>query len=492
VKIFNVNFFVRLKLTNIIGSAIGPLGKLSDLQVVFNLVRCSENELNQVKTTDLGNGMTSYQPPNNNFGMKTIELEDNIWKTLISEIEDWKQFNISDLEWVNNLKEGKKDLFPVVEIPKPKEISNVQLASVARELNDAELAISLSDKAILESDSIIPYQIKASCLGDLCRHEEALKTVDAGLLKAKNDVEGRQLLHERGFQNLLLGNYDEGWKYWEYRTQRKELGENLAKVWPGILEWDGSPNQRVLVCGEKGLGDSILFGRYLEVLQERNCTVQFLASKASAPMAGMLKGYPGVYGTYCNEDAIPPLSQYWITLESLPKYTTEIPEPFKFLIPLNWKASSRDGRNLRVGFCWHGNLEYSASKQRRPEDLKFWEPVLQVPGVDFISLQLGEQGPCKTLLPATNSLLDTVKEICSCDLVISTDTAVVHMAATTGIPTWMPLHYLNYWPWIKKGETETVWYPSLKIYRQKENNNWDHPFQNIAEDLIKERLKGSE
>jgi hypothetical protein len=235
----------------------------------------------------------------------------------------------------------------------------------------------------------------------------------------------------------------------------------------------------VLVCGEKGLGDSILFARYINVLLERNCTVQFLAGKASIPFMDVLRGRPGIFDVYGGEDAIPQVSEMWLPLESIPKFVDAIPPPFDFGVP--WTPHGP----LRVGLCWHGATGYSASKHRRPEDLKLWEPILEVgkaAGVEFISLQLGEAGPCADDLPANTTVLDTVRRACSCDLVISTDTSVVHMTASAGVPTWMPMHKLNYWPWIMTDPQHTVWYPSMRIFGQK-SDGWEGVFREIAEQL---------
>lgn len=356
----------------------------------------------------------------------------------------------------------------------------VQRALSAREANDAELAIKLADEAIAGgSKSLLLYATKAACLGDLERRAEAIQVCDEGLKACPNDAEG--LRHERGFQRILSGDLVGGWSDWEYRPQRKEVGQNIAKIWPGLKEWDGSPNKMVLVCAEKGLGDTILFARYLSILRKRNCTVQFLTSVASAPMAALLRNTLGIYGAYSGEEQIPTVSESWITLESLPLFADGIPEPFCSLPA--WVPAPRKGRKLRVGLCWHGHPTYSASKNRRPEDLKLWEPVTSVRGVEFVSLQLGEQGPCAWPMPGSNTLAQTLDTIRSCDLVISTDTSVVHMAASLGCPTWMPMHRLNYWPWIKDGEEKTPWYPSLRIIRQRDKSGWSQVFERIVEEL---------
>ena len=359
----------------------------------------------------------------------------------------------------------------------------VQNCLAARDANDHDLAVRLAKEAIGAGDmTAAPRMLWAACLGDLGRHEEALEVIARALEECSPD-QHHFIFHERGFQRLLRGQFKEGWPDWDYRIQKTQMAENIAKAWPNLKEWDGSPNRRVLVCGEKGLGDSILFARYINVLLERNCTVQFLAGKASIPFMEVLRGRPGIFDVYGGEDAIPQVSEMWLPLESIPKFVDAIPAPFDF--PVRWEPISRADRPLRVGLCWHGATGYSASKHRRPEDLKLWDPILEVgkaAGVEFISLQLGEVGPCVDELPASSTVLDTVRRACSCDLVISTDTSVVHMTASAGVPTWMPMHKLNYWPWIMADPQHTVWYPSMTIFGQK-SDGWEGVFRELAEQL---------
>jgi hypothetical protein len=351
-------------------------------------------------------------------------------------------------------------------------------AIALRGINDVESAIALANESLVIAPTVAAYQIKASCLGDLQRYDEALIAVNEALLIC-TQAERDPIINERGFQRLLSRDWG-GWEDWEARIQRFQISQNVSKAWPGIKEWNGEPNSWVLVNAEKGLGDTILFGRYLPTLLERNCKIQLLASKASAPISQLMKFYSGVVGAYSGNDTIPTMSDYWICLESLPKFVDEIPPPLTFPCVPRWRPNNHGSRRLRVGLCWHGNLDYSAAQSRRPQNLQDWEPVTSLP-VDFISLQLGEKGPCSTRLPEDSSLRNTLEVVCSCDLVISTDTSVVHMAASLGCPTWMPLHRLNYWPWIMAGEDRTVWYPSMRIFRQE--SDWPSVFAKIGSAL---------
>jgi hypothetical protein len=362
----------------------------------------------------------------------------------------------------------------------------VQRAKAAREANDAEGAIALADRAIAAGDkSMLAYMLKASSLGDLCRYDDS-KAVCEEALQVCPATDRTSIVNERGFQRLLSGDFEDGWRDWDTRPQRKEIGQNLAKAWPGMVEWDGSPDRFVLLCAEKGLGDTIMFLRYMHLLQASNCKIQFLTSRDSVGLAPILRNYPGVSGVYGGDDSIPQISEMWVCLESLPRFMPDkesMSYPFSF--PVSWEPLDQSGRKLRVGLCWHGHSKVvSASKFRRCEDLKLWEPVTSVADVEFISLQQGEQGPCASSpLPAEGTLLHTLEMICSCDLVISTDTSIVHMAASLGCPTWMPMHRLNYWPWIKDGEEQTPWYSSLRIFRQQDKSGWGPVFERIAGEL---------
>ena len=392
----------------------------------------------------------------------------------------------------------------------PPENENVKRINIARDSCDIEAAIIIADQALKSGDNSPEiYTLKAACLGDLGKRDEALKVIDAGL-----KIPGIQqdiIINERGFQKLLSRDYS-GWSDWEYRIQRKEISDNLHKVNPDIQEWNGEPDSCVLCVAEKGLGDTILFSRYLRVFQERNCKVQFLASVNSTGMVPLFNKDLNRYnmiGAFGGDDKFPLISKYWIALESLPKFFKDIPEPFEF--PMKWNPDPKKERKLQVGLCWAGMKGYSASKCRRPEDLELWKPVTKLKNkINFVSLQLGEKGPCKKELPNDSSVLNTVKIATGCDLVISTDTSVVHMCASAGVPTWVPYHKYGYWPWIptendntrtfnkiasdldykygpwiptENDNTRTVWYPTVKLYQQTMPNEWSVVFYRIASDL---------
>ncbi len=104
-KNLNVNFAQRLSLGNFLALATGPLGKMASLQRVYEAVRFSDADMRQIKVTDLGNGMSTFQPPSPEFGTLEVQVEDADATILHQEIDSCQQFRIADLGWVNSIKE---------------------------------------------------------------------------------------------------------------------------------------------------------------------------------------------------------------------------------------------------------------------------------------------------------------------------------------------------------------------------------------------------
>ena len=71
---------------------------------------------------------------------------------------------------------------------------------------------------------------------------------------------------------------------------------------------------------------------------------------------------------------------------------------------------------------------------------------------------------------------DTAAVLANCDLLISSDSAVVHLAGAMGIPTWLALRWIPEWRWGLQGE-HTAWYNSVRLFRQPRDGDWDTVLQ---------------
>jgi ADP-heptose:LPS heptosyltransferase len=119
-------------------------------------------------------------------------------------------------------------------------------------------------------------------------------------------------------------------------------------------------------------------------------------------------------------------------------------------------------------------------------------------GVELVSLQKGpgaEQleacsfrecfSPLQPEVDRTWDLLETLAILEQCDVVISTDTALAHMAAALGRPTWILLQAVPDWRWGLEGET-TPWYPCARLFRQQAIGDWGQVVDAVREVLLAE------
>ena len=93
---------------------------------------------------------------------------------------------------------------------------------------------------------------------------------------------------------------------------------------------------------------------------------------------------------------------------------------------------------------------------------------------------------CQPKIDITWDFLDYAAIIENCDLIITSDTYIAHLAGGMGKPTWLLLHYLSEWRWGMESDT-TFWYPSMKLFRQKKRNNWQEVMERVSSILTKAR-----
>jgi glycosyl transferase family 9 (putative heptosyltransferase) len=253
-------------------------------------------------------------------------------------------------------------------------------------------------------------------------------------------------------QRLAAGDYELGWPLYESRRfvpnpQARDL--NLP-----IPEWHGEPiaGTRVAVIAEQGLGDQIMFGRYLTILAARGATVTY---SCAPPVAAL---FP------C---AIPPrrssiAADYWVFVGSLPLRLglREPPPPAPIPVPL------RSGEG--IGVMANSGQTYANDAGRRLSDPA--KARLLALGRDLSPEATG-----------ATDFLQTAAIIAGLDLVISVDTSVAHLAASMGKPTWILTSHLGAdWRWIR-GRRDSPWYPSAQLYWF--DSNWSALLDDVERDL---------
>jgi ADP-heptose:LPS heptosyltransferase len=111
-----------------------------------------------------------------------------------------------------------------------------------------------------------------------------------------------------------------------------------------------------------------------------------------------------------------------------------------------------------------------------------------MPDVEFVSLQKGDRAADwrdprgGSAIASCGDLLDTAGLISALDLIISVDTAVAHVAGALGKPVWLLNRFASEWRWGLSDE-DTLWYPSMKIFREPRPDSWEDVIVQLEAEL---------
>jgi hypothetical protein len=149
-------------------------------------------------------------------------------------------------------------------------------------------------------------------------------------------------------------------------------------------------------------------------------------------------------------------------------------------------ATLPDG-DLRVGLAWSGNPHHQRDRLRSlPPKLipAFTDPL---PGISFVSVQRGEAPPgVVTFDHAIGDFADTAGLMANLDLIISVDTAAAHLGGALGLPVWLLLSSAPDFRWMLDRE-DSPWYPSMRLFRQRRQNDWPHLLARVRAELVAQR-----
>ena len=287
----------------------------------------------------------------------------------------------------------------------------------------------------------------------------------------------------------LLGSAhaDDGWgRAWdEYEYGQAEGGMRVVKRLTNLPAWDGSPGKKVLVFGEQGIGDEIMFSsmvhevmRTNEVILDCHPRLTTLMEKAFGVKCYGTRKNPEIDWLDAeNPDAI-------IAIGSLGKFYRRTKDKFTGEPYLKAEALPRDAesrKKLRVGISWTGG-RIANRVARRTVPLNWWRSILDTPGCEFVSLQY-TSGAAEEIATVeklgytihqppeaqAQDYYETARLVKSCDLVITVCTSVVHLAGALGVPCWVMVPKHPAWRYQSSGPMP--WYRSVRLYRQPESED---------------------
>ncbi len=275
---------------------------------------------------------------------------------------------------------------------------------------------------------------------------------------------------------MRLGHYDRAWSVSEQVQAARDPAtrDDPSLPYHQRWVWDGRPfdGMDVLVRCYHGLGDTIQYARHLPTLAKR---ARSLTVEAQPRLCGLLAGMA------CVDRLIPfdpahPAKPLACDLE-----ITELPfalrEPPAAAPPPYLHAPAAALPAGTIGLC------YSAGE---------WDPARCVPPALLEPPCAG--GPAITLvaeptaLPVLNpegcpfDVDATAALVAGCDLVVTVDTMIAHLAGALGRPTWLLLKHEPDWRWMP-GARDTPWYPRMRLYPQRTAGDWAPVIAEVAQDL---------
>lgn len=363
---------------------------------------------------------------------------------------------------------------------------------IKRALDDAAGALADADAAIaIQPQFGLAQLTRAGALGDLGHGADARGAVDRALRAAPKEP---RVLFVRAAQDLARGRWAAGWAGYE---QREHTLPPPFEPLP-FPRWDGKARPDLLVIlGEQGIGDVLQFARLLPWLVERGLAVRLLTRPGLVPLLRDMLPDVDVAEESAGTEAASGNIQ-WAPLASLPLLLGPDPAHWPsvpYLHPrpdrvAKW-AHLREKGGLLVGLNWQGNPSRLIDVGRSAP-LAAMAPLAELAGVTLVSLQHGVAGTQVEQVPfaeriltlggdvdSDGTFLDRAAILSHLDVMVTTDTSVAHLAGAMGVRAFVALRAVADWRWGEEGE-QSVFYPSLRLFRQAEAGNWPELFGRIA------------
>jgi tetratricopeptide (TPR) repeat protein len=330
-------------------------------------------------------------------------------------------------------------------------------------------------------------------------------------LALKLDPNNSEILFNQSLLSLSLGDFKSGWSNYERRWQTSQQKNNYRTfnkpIWLGE---QSIKDKTIFVFAEQGFGDTIHFSRYIKLLKNMGAKIIFEVQES------LYKPIQTIDSdiTVISAGNLIPDFDFYCPLLSLPlAFQTDISNipnetPYLFSNPDSkffWSKKLNSDNKIKIGLVWRSgirsdNPESWYINKKRDIKLSSFSPLLELSHVEIISLQKGIEAEeellrimdsgwmnrgIKNFSSEIKDFNDTAAIIDNLDLVISVCTSVAHLSASMNKPTWVLIPYEHCWRWLADQRKDSPWYPSIRLFRQSKQNNWDSVIDEVVLELRK-------
>ena len=363
-------------------------------------------------------------------------------------------------------------------------------AGILLRMGRAADAVTAYDKAVaLNPRSSESFAGQGLALLECGRLADAIASFDAAI---RADAANADAHWNKGLCLLLQGDFEKGLELYGWRTRLPrpvEARDFSQPLWTG--EQDIAGKTLFLHATEQGFGDTIQFFRFALAVRDMGAHVVLAAQDA---LLRLLRD-AGSNIEIIAADQVPPAFDYHSPLLSLPWAlktridSIPVPVPYLKAEPERVQAwrEKIGGHGFRIGINWQGARRDIDRGRSFP--LSLFEKIGAIPGVRLIGLQKNagleqlqdsaiaveqpdgfDQGP--------DAFLDTAAIMENLDLIITSDTAIAHLAGALARPAWVAVKFLPDWRWLLE-RGDSPWYPTLRLFRQTANGDWSQPFADM-------------
>lgn len=299
---------------------------------------------------------------------------------------------------------------------------------------------------------------------------------------------------------LAKGDFVNGLKEYEWRFKKDEMKSHILKhkhifSRPMMKKGEDIKDKTLLVHSEQGFGDSIMYARFLPQLKAMGCRLAVECRDELKTLFETMNCIDIVVGRDENKTPqfdihLPIMScAYVLDIKSIDDFPSK---PY-FNIDDKNEFELKDDK-IKIGICWSASST-GESYDGKVFDLINFAPLFKEKRIQVYSLQVGhgseqivENNFENDIIDLTSKLTDfkkTAMLIKQLDLVITSDTSVAHLSGAIGAKTYTLLQKYPDWRWLYKGVYSYL-YPSMRLFRQKQNRNWESVFQSLFDKLNKE------
>jgi tetratricopeptide (TPR) repeat protein len=413
---------------------------------------------------------------------------------------EWRMYRGKALLGLDRPQEALQDFERMGELGATPQNYFILMGSAYLDLNQMDKALDLYDQgARIDPTLAAWFYNRGVAFARLRRYEEAVAAYEEAIARDPTHA----IAHWNCSLSMLIQGNPRGWELYEWRWKLPSGGPD-PKSQPQAPRWNGHEDikgKRLLLTAEQGLGDTLMFCRFAPLVTALGAQVDLAVHPGLVRLVGTLSDIETVM------DRTKPIKidlySYYSPLMSLPRilnmsfddipfggsaYLRCKPEWIDKWADIIGNATQNSSRP-RVGLMWSGRKVKTLGV--RSVTLPTLLGVLD-PKFDFISLQKDLPKEDIELLKSfgifhfgteQSDLADAAAMIELCDVVVTIDTSIAHLAGALGKETWIMLQYDAEWRWLES-RTDSPWYPKVRLFRQPRHGDWDSVIAEVKTALL--------